>query len=142
MRKNLVQTRLGGEFWTSDVITHKAYYLTDTLEKLNSAGKRGCLLGDFNLCLLKTPTSHYSPDFLTTLEGNYLIPTIDKPTRVHRTTATLIENIFVNNPEQVLLSGNIITDVSGARFSKLPVITGPVKQFCFPFQMGVLKIIQ
>ena len=27
----------------------------------------------------------------------------------------------------------------GARFSKLPVITGPVKLFCFPFQMGVSK---
>ena len=33
----------------------------------------------------------------------------------------------------------------GARFLKLPVITGPVKLFCFPFQMGVskgLKIVQ
>ena len=33
----------------------------------------------------------------------------------------------------------------GARFSKLPVIAGPVKHFCFPLQMGVskgLKIIQ
>ena len=28
---------------------------------------------------------------------------------------------------------------TGARFSKLPVITGPVKLFCFPFQMGVSK---
>ena len=31
------------------------------------------------------------------------------------------------------------------RFSKLPVITGPVRLFCFPFQMGVskgLKIVQ
>ena len=27
----------------------------------------------------------------------------------------------------------------GARFSKLPVITGPVKLFCFPFQMRVSK---
>ena len=25
----------------------------------------------------------------------------------------------------------------GARFSKLTVITGPVKLFCFPFQMGL-----
>ena len=25
----------------------------------------------------------------------------------------------------------------GAPFSKLPVITGPVRLFCFPFQMGV-----
>ena len=33
----------------------------------------------------------------------------------------------------------------GAHFSKLPVITGPVKLFCFPFQMGVsngLNIVQ
>ena len=27
------------------------------------------------------------------------------------------------------------------RFSKLPVITGPVKLFCFPFQMGVSKVL-
>ena len=39
--------------------------------------------------------------------------------------------------------GNIWTyNWPGARFSKLPVITGPVKQFCFPFQMGVLKVLK
>ena len=27
----------------------------------------------------------------------------------------------------------------GVRFSKLPVITGPVKLFCFPLRMGVSK---
>ena len=30
----------------------------------------------------------------------------------------------------------------GARFSKLPVITGPVKLFCFPFQLGVSKVLK
>ena len=30
----------------------------------------------------------------------------------------------------------------GACFSKLPVITGPVKLFCFPFQMGVSKLLK
>ena len=30
----------------------------------------------------------------------------------------------------------------GARFSKLPVITGPVKLFCFPFQIGVSKVLK
>ena len=30
----------------------------------------------------------------------------------------------------------------GARFSKLPVISGPVKLFCFPFQMGVSKLLK
>ena len=31
---------------------------------------------------------------------------------------------------------------TGARFSKLPVITGPVKLFCFPFLKGVLKVLK
>ena len=37
---------------------------------------------------------------------------MDKPTRVHRTSATLIDNIFVNNPDKLLVSGNIISDRS------------------------------
>ena len=28
-----------------------------------------------------------------------------------------------------------------AHFSKLPVITGPIKLFCFPFQTGVSKVL-
>lgn len=31
--------------------------------------------------------------------------------------------------------------VPGAGQSKLPVITGPVKLFCFPFQLGVSKVL-
>ena len=50
----------------------------------------------------------------------YLIPTIDKPTRVYKNPATLIDNIFVNTPKQVTYSRNIISDVSD-HFS----------QFCF-----------
>ena len=30
----------------------------------------------------------------------------------------------------------------GACFSKLPVIIGPVKLYCFPFQMGVSKLLK
>ena len=33
-------------------------------------------------------------------------------------------------------------DRPGARFSKLPVIIGPVKLFCFPFQVGVSKVLK
>ena len=42
-------------------------------------------------------------------------------------------------------AGDVLFFGSGARFSKLPVITGPVKLFCFLFQKEVskfLKIIQ
>lgn len=39
-------------------------------------------------------------------------PTIDKPTRVHNASATLIDNIFVNNYDAHILSGNIVSAVS------------------------------
>ena len=42
------------------------------------------------------------------LQSCYLIPTIDKPTRERQNSATLIGNIFVNNPEQVFVSGDYI----------------------------------
>lgn len=87
-------------------------YFTDTVEKFISSGKTLCLMGDINIDLLKSTHCQYAHDFLSTLLSCYLIPTIDKPTRVHRSSATLIDNIFVNNPEQVSLSGNIISDIS------------------------------
>lgn len=46
------------------------------------------------------------------LQSCYLIPTVVKRTRVRSTSATLIDNIFVNTPEKVLVSGNIISDGS------------------------------
>ena len=52
----------------------------------------------------------------------HLIPTIDKPTRVHKNSASLINNIFVNNPKYVVYSGNIISDVSD-HFSQFCLIT-------------------
>ena len=51
----------------------------------------------------------------------YLIPAIDKSTRVHRRSATLIDNIFVSNPDQVEYSGNIITDITD-HFSQFCII--------------------
>ena len=88
-------------------------------------------MGDFNLCLLKTEKSQYSQDFLLALQSSYLLPTIDKPACVHRISASLIDNIFVNNPNQVLISGNIITDVSD-HFS----------QFCIMTSGGVYLIVK
>ena len=45
-----------------------------------------------------------------------------KTTRVHKNSASLIDNVFVNNPEQVLISGNLITDVSD-HFSQFCILT-------------------
>ena len=87
-------------------------------------------MGDFNLCLLKTESSSYSQDFLLALQS-FDLPTFDKPTRVCNNSASLIDDIFINNPDQVLISGNIITDVSD-RFSQFCILKSnrdkPVKK--------------
>ena len=48
-------------------------------------------------------------------------------------------DVCVNVSLRLLFTEKGRDNESGARFSKLPVITGPVKLFCFPFQMGVSK---
>ena len=79
--------------------------------KFTSTGKNLRLLGDFNLCVQKNETSNYSCDFLLALQSC-----------VHKNSASLIDNIFVNNPAQVLISGNLITDVSD-HFSQFCILT-------------------
>ena len=54
----------------------------------------------------------YSHNFLLSLQSYSLIPTIDKPTRVYRNSATLIDNILVNNVKGTVSSGNVVSDVS------------------------------
>ena len=75
-------------------------YFEETIEKFVALDKQICVLGDFNIDLLKAQSSNYSHDFLLTLQSCYPIPTVDKPTRVRSTSATLIDNIFVNIPER------------------------------------------
>ena len=87
-------------------------YFEESVEKYSATRKQLCILADYNLDLLIIESSKYSHDFLMCLQSCYLIPTIDKPTRVRQNSATLIDNIFVNNPEQVFVSGNIVSDIS------------------------------
>ena len=89
-------------------------YFEETIERLASSGKHIVIMGDFNIELLKwaCASSSYSHEFLSSLQSCFLFPSIDKPTRVRSTSATLIDNIFINNPDQVVACGNIISDIS------------------------------
>ena len=78
-------------------------------------------MGDTNIDFLKSEYCQYSHAFLSMLLSCCLIPTIDKPTRVHKRSVTLIDNIFVSNPDQVEYSGNIITDITD-HFSQFCII--------------------
>ena len=97
-------------------------YLEETIDKFTSTGKNLCLLGDFNLCLQKIETCNYSRDFLLAA-SKLLSPSNYRQTNTcSQNSASLIDNIFVNNPEQVLISGNLITDVSD-HFSQFCILT-------------------
>ena len=69
-------------------------------------------MGDFNVNLLRAESCKYSHNFLLSLQSYSFIPTIDKPTRVYRNSATLIDNILVNNVKGTVSSGNVVSDVS------------------------------
>ena len=73
--------------------------------------------------LLKLETCNYSHNFMLSLQSYFFTPTIDKPTRVYNNSATIIDNIFTNNPE-ALKSGNLVSDISD-HFS----------QFCLNFSI-------
>ena len=78
-------------------------------------------MGDFNIDLLKCDSSSYSHNFISALQSCYLMPTIDKPTRVRSSSATLIDDIFLDNPDQVVTRGNIVSDISD-HFSQFCVL--------------------
>ena len=69
-------------------------------------------MGDFNINLLNAETCNFTKEFLFTLQSYSFIPTIDKPTRVYSSSATLIDNIFTNKYCEKITSGNIISDIS------------------------------
>ena len=69
-------------------------------------------MGNFNMNLLHTESSRYAQEFLLSLQSFSFTPTIDKPTRVHNSSATLIDNILTNKVEANTTSGNIISDIS------------------------------
>ena len=73
-------------------------YFEETIENLPQPESNLKTLGDFNIDFKKFETSQYSILVSLQLENCYLVPTIDKPTRVrNHGSATLIDNIFANS---------------------------------------------
>ena len=80
-------------------------YFDGKLEKLITSNKSTYIMGDFNINLLHVETSCYAQDFLLSLQSFSSIPTIDKPTRVYNTSATLTDNILTNKVDVEITVG-------------------------------------
>ena len=80
-------------------------YFGNALEKYSIKKKPVFILWDFNIDLLKSETCNFSHEFLLSLQSFNFLPTIDKPTRVHNNSATLIDSILTNNFNILFLVG-------------------------------------
>ena len=70
------------------------------------------LLGDFNVDISKYGTHSDTELFYDLISANSFRPLILQPTRVTSNSATLIDNIFINNLECVSNGGNITCSIS------------------------------
>ena len=72
-----------------------------------------CLIaGDFDIYLLKYDAHRGTSLFLDCLHEHALVPLITKPTRFTSDSSLLIDNICTTKPNNVMLSGILITDIS------------------------------
>jgi hypothetical protein len=75
--------------------------MNEILENINRENKLCYLMGDFNIDLFKSESCDHTNHFIEQLFTSSFFPLITKPTRITHHTATLIDNIFTNNLEEL-----------------------------------------
>ena len=69
-------------------------------------------MGDFNIDLIKYASENYTGEFYDLLCSHSFRPLILQPTRVTSKSATLIDNIFINDISCSSLGGNVTSSIS------------------------------
>ena len=116
---------------TGSIIHHNAFKITlkkhwkDSRPQINRSLS---WVKQFNINLLGVEKCNYAHNFLLSLQRFSFIPTIDKPTRVHNNSATLIDNILLNRFDYIITSGNIVSNVSDPRHNS--VLSSLLKNKC------------
>jgi hypothetical protein len=86
--------------------------LFDIMEVLNTENKSCVIMGDMNIDLLKFGSHRKTSDYLDNLFSYGYLPLITRPTRVSKSSATLIDHIYINDLTSIGHAGIIITDVA------------------------------
>ena len=98
-------------------------FMNKTLHKISKSKKTYALLGDFNINLLDYEKHPGVNDFYDTISSYGFRPLILQPTRVTKTSSTLIDNIFINDLVCNSKGGNLVTSISDhyAQFCSIDV---------------------
>ena len=75
-------------------------------------GQLVCIMGDFNIDLLKLTTEKPTQLFLNNMISHSMFPCIRNPTRITDNSATLIDNIFLNAINYEFSSAIVYSDIS------------------------------
>ena len=88
-------------------------YLEKNLTTIRSEDKTTIITGDFNYDLLKYGNDTATESFFDLFLDNCFQPLIFCPTRiVEKAKPSLLDNIFINNRETNVISGNTINEIS------------------------------
>ena len=87
-------------------------YLEKCLSVVAQENKELYIYGDINFDLLKIDSDHVTQRFFNLLCSFGLLPHVLQPSRVTDNTATVIDNIFSNNIQDNIVSGNILLTLS------------------------------
>ena len=89
--------------------------LESVLNIVAKENKRCYITGDFNLDLLKYDSSVPVRNSINLMYAYYFFPCIDRPTTVvpgrRGVSVSLIDNIFTNDINHKINSGNLVTDL-------------------------------
>ena len=92
-----------------DIYTSNLYDIMDTV---NQENKLCVIMGDMNVDLLKYEVHSKTNEYLDGIFEHGFLPVISKPTRICKSSATLIDHIYINDVTSVCKSGIIITDLA------------------------------
>ena len=111
-----------------DLADFNCNYLNKLLENVSKEQKSIFLLGDFNVNLLNYNEHNQTNEFLDSLASNSFIPLILQPTRITSNSNTLIDNIFSNNINPDIISGNLAVTISDhlPQFAIVPNMFGNI----------------
>ena len=87
-------------------------FLNDVLEKVTKSNKICALIGDFNVDLIKYGNHLPTESFYDQISSYGFRPLVLQPSRVTTHSATLIDNIFLNDLECFSKGGNLTNSIS------------------------------
>ena len=96
----------------SPIPLFRSTYLDKTLNQITKSKKLCALLGDFNIDLIKYGNIPEVTAFYDQISLHGFRPLILQPTRLTSTSATLIDNIFINDLSCSSKGGNITSSIS------------------------------